>query len=105
VVVLTKMDGDDSGGAALGRGRRRRADCLRGRRRAARRFEAFHAERLVRDCWAWATCSLIERAEAAIDGDSRARLGKKTRLDDFAEDFRDQLKTIKKMGPLEGSWA
>jgi signal recognition particle subunit SRP54 len=46
--------------------------------------------------------SLIERAEEAIDDESRERLEKKTRLDDFTfEDFRDQLRTIKKMGPLE----
>jgi len=46
--------------------------------------------------------SLIERAEQALDADDRARLEEKTRLDDFTlEDFRDQLRTIKKMGPLE----
>jgi signal recognition particle subunit SRP54 len=46
--------------------------------------------------------SLIERAEEAIDDESRERLQNKTRLDDFTlEDFRDQLRTIKKMGPLE----
>jgi signal recognition particle subunit SRP54 len=46
--------------------------------------------------------SLIERAEEALDDESRERLEKKTRLDDFTlEDFRDQLKTIKKMGPIE----
>jgi signal recognition particle subunit SRP54 len=46
--------------------------------------------------------SLIERAEQAIDDESRERLEQKTRLDDFTlEDFRDQLRTIKKMGPLE----
>jgi signal recognition particle subunit SRP54 len=46
--------------------------------------------------------SLIERAEEAIDDESRERLEKKTRLDDFTlDDFRDQLRTIKKMGPLE----
>jgi signal recognition particle subunit SRP54 len=46
--------------------------------------------------------SLIERAEEAIDDESRARLEQKTRLDDFTlEDFRDQLRTLKKMGPLE----
>jgi signal recognition particle subunit SRP54 len=46
--------------------------------------------------------SLIERAESALDDESRARLEQKTRLDDFTlEDFRDQLRTIRKMGPLE----
>jgi signal recognition particle subunit SRP54 len=46
--------------------------------------------------------SLIERAEEALDDETREKLEKKTRLDDFTlEDFRDQLKTLKKMGPLE----
>src|SRR5690606_7860660 len=40
--------------------------------------------------------------EEAIDDESRERLAQKTRLDDFTfDDFRDQLRTIKKMGPLE----
>jgi signal recognition particle subunit SRP54 len=46
--------------------------------------------------------SLIERAEEAIDDESRERLASKKSFDDFTlEDFRDQLKTLKKMGPLE----
>jgi signal recognition particle subunit SRP54 len=46
--------------------------------------------------------SLIERAEEAIDEESRAKLEQKLRLDDFTlEDMRDQLKTVKKMGPLD----
>ena len=103
-VVLTKMDGDARGGAALsvvgvvgvpiafvGTGER------------PQDFEAFLADRLVsRMLGMGDVLSLIERAEEAIDDDSRERLEKKTRLDDFTlEDFRDQLRTIKKMGPLE----
>jgi signal recognition particle subunit SRP54 len=46
--------------------------------------------------------SLIERAEAAIDLDDAERLEQKIRSNEFTlEDFRDQLKTIRKMGPLE----
>jgi signal recognition particle subunit SRP54 len=46
--------------------------------------------------------SLIERAEAAIDVEDAERLEQKIRSNEFTlEDFRDQLKTIKKMGPLE----
>jgi len=103
-VVLTKMDGDARGGAALsvvgvvgvpiafvGVGER------------PEDLEAFHADRLVSRLLGMGdVLSLIERAEAAIDTESRARLEERTRLDDFTlEDFRDQLKTIKKMGPLE----
>jgi signal recognition particle subunit SRP54 len=46
--------------------------------------------------------SLIEKAEAAIDHDDAARLQEKIRSNEFTlEDFRDQLKTIRRMGPLE----
>ncbi len=103
-VVLTKMDGDARGGAALsvvgvvgvpiafvGIGER------------LQDLEAFQADRLVsRMLGMGDVLSLIERAEEAVDDESRERLAKKTRLDDFTfEDFRDQLRTIKKMGPLE----
>jgi signal recognition particle subunit SRP54 len=103
-VVLTKMDGDARGGAALsvvgvvgvpiafvGMGER------------LEDLEAFQADRLVsRMLGMGDVLSLIERAEEAIDDESRERLAKKTRLDDFTlEDFRDQLRTIKKMGPID----
>src|SRR6187455_3153875 len=102
-VVLTKMDGDARGGAALsvvgvvgvpiafvGVGER------------VQDLEPFHADRLVSRLLGMGdVLSLIERAEEAIDEEDRARL-EKTRLNDFTfEDFRDQLRTIKKMGPLE----
>jgi signal recognition particle subunit SRP54 len=103
-VVLTKMDGDARGGAALsvvgvvgvpiafvGTGER------------VQDLEPFHADRLVsRMLGMGDVLSLIERAEEAIDDESRAKLESKVRLDDFTlEDFRDQLRTIRKMGPLE----
>jgi signal recognition particle subunit SRP54 len=103
-VVLSKMDGDARGGAALsvvgvvgvpiafvGVGER------------IQDLDAFHADRLVSRLLGMGdVLSLIERAEEAVDADTRARLEKKTRLDDFTfDDFRDQLRTLKKMGPLE----
>jgi signal recognition particle subunit SRP54 len=103
-VVLTKLDGDARGGAALsvvgvvgvpiafvGVGER------------PQDFEAFQADRLVSRLLGMGdVLSLIERAEEAIDDESRERLEKQTRLDDFTlDDFRAQLKTLKKMGPLE----
>jgi signal recognition particle subunit SRP54 len=46
--------------------------------------------------------SLIEKAEAAISEEEAERLEEKIRANEFTlEDFRDQLKTIRKMGPLE----
>ena len=103
-VVLTKMDGDARGGAALsvvgvvgvpiafvGVGER------------PQDLEAFHADRLVSRLLGMGDMlSLIERAEEAIDAETREKLEKKTSLDDFTfEDFRDQLRALKKMGPLE----
>jgi signal recognition particle subunit SRP54 len=103
-VVLTKTDGDARGGAALsvvgvvgvpiafvGVGER------------PQDFEAFQADRLVSRLLGMGdVLSLIERAEEAIGDDDRERLASKTRLDDFTlDDFRAQLKTLKKMGPLE----
>jgi signal recognition particle subunit SRP54 len=46
--------------------------------------------------------SLIEKAEAAIDVEDAQKLEAKIRSNEFTlEDFRDQLKMIKKMGPIE----
>src|SRR3954462_8324054 len=103
-VVLTKMDGDARGGAALsvvsvvgvpiafvGSGER------------LEDLEPFHPERVVsRVLGMGDVLSLIERAEAAIDVEDAERLEEKIRANEFTlEDFRDQLRTIKKMGPLE----
>lgn len=103
-VVLTKLDGDARGGAALsvvsvvgvpiafvGTGER------------LEDLEPFHPERVVsRVLGMGDVLSLIEKAEAAIDQDDAVRLEEKLRSNEFTlEDFRDQLKTIKKMGPLE----
>jgi signal recognition particle subunit SRP54 len=103
-VVLTKLDGDARGGAALSvvsvvgvpiafAGSGERLEDL----------EPFHPERVgSRVLGMGDVLSLIERAEAAIDQDDADRLEQKIRANDFTlEDFRDQLKTIRKMGPLE----
>src|SRR6187399_3114473 len=103
-VVLTKMDGDARGGAALSVvGVVGVPIAFAGTGERLQDLEAFQPDRLVsRMLGMGDVLSLIERAEEAIDDESRARLESKTRLDDFTlEDFRDQLKTIKKMGPLE----
>jgi len=102
-VVLTKMDGDARGGAALSVvGVVGVPIAFAGIGERVQDLEAFHADRLVsRMLGMGDVLSLIERAEEAVDEESRAKL-ERTRLDDFTlEDFRDQLRTIKKMGPLE----
>src|SRR5213079_1151006 len=103
-VVLTKLDGDARGGAALSvvsvvgvpiafAGSGERLEDL----------EPFHPERVVsRVLGMGDVLSLIERAEAAIDVQDAERLEEKIRANEFTlEDFRDQLRTIRKMGPLE----
>jgi signal recognition particle subunit SRP54 len=103
-VVLTKLDGDARGGAALSVvsvvgvpiafvGSGERLDDL----------EPFHPERVVsRMLGMGDVLSLIERAEAAIDRADAERLEERIRANEFTlEDFRDQLKTIRKLGPLE----
>src|ERR671926_1355404 len=103
-VVLTKLDGDARGGAALsvvsvvgvpiafvGSGER------------LEDLEPFHPERVVsRVLGMGDVLSLIEKAEAAIDQDEAADLEAKLRKNEFTlDDFRKQLKTIRRMGPLE----
>ena len=103
-VVLTKLDGDARGGAALsvvsvvgvpiafvGSGER------------LEDLEPFHPERVVsRVLGLGDVLSLIEKAEAAITQEDAERLEERIRSNEFTlDDFRDQLGMIKKMGPLE----
>ena len=103
-VVLTKLDGDARGGAALsvvsvvgvpiafvGSGER------------LEDLELFHPDRIVsRMLGMGDVLSLIEKAEQAIDEDEAAELEEKLRKNEFTlDDFRTQLKTIRRMGPLE----
>jgi signal recognition particle subunit SRP54 len=103
-VVLTKIDGDARGGAALsvvsvvgvpiafvGAGER------------IEDIEPFHADRFVSRLLGMGdVLSLIERAEGAIEQEDAEKLEQKIRKGGLTlEDFRDQLRTLRKMGPLE----
>jgi signal recognition particle subunit SRP54 len=103
-VILTKMDGDARGGAALSIktvtgqpvkfvGVGEKADAL----------EPFYPDRLVsRILGMGDVLSLIEKAQDAIDQEQAVELEKKLREDTFTlEDFRDQLRQMRKLGPLE----
>jgi signal recognition particle subunit SRP54 len=103
-VVLSKMDGDARGGAALSvvsvvgvpiafAGSGERLEDL----------EPFHPDRVVsRVLGMGDVLSLIEKAEQVVSQDDAQRLEKKILENDFTlEDFREQLQTIKRMGPLE----
>jgi signal recognition particle subunit SRP54 len=103
-VVLTKLDGDARGGAALSVvsvvgvpvafiGSGETLDDL----------ELFHPDRIVsRMLGMGDVLSLIEKAEAALDEGEAEKLEEKLRKNQFTlDDFRSQLKTIRRMGPLE----
>jgi len=102
--VLTKMDGDARGGAALSLkyvtgkpikliGTGERPDDL----------ELFHADRMASRILGMGDIStLIERAEEVIDKEEAEEAAKKFKEDRFTlEDFRKQIKMVKKLGPLE----
>src|SRR6058998_1202637 len=102
--ILTKMDGDARGGAALSIkqvtgqpvkfvGTGEKYDAL----------ELFHPDRLVsRIIGMGDVLSLIEKAVEVVDQKKALELQEKIRKDSFTlEDFRDQLKQIRKLGTME----
>jgi signal recognition particle subunit SRP54 len=103
-VVLTKLDGDARGGAALSIAKVSGAPVkFVGLGEKYDALEAFYPERIVsRVLGMGDIMSLIERAEQSIDKKAAIELERKLRKEDFTlEDFRDQLKQIRKMGPLD----
>jgi signal recognition particle subunit SRP54 len=102
--ILTKMDGDARGGAALSIkqvtgqpvkfvGTGEKYDAL----------ELFHPDRLVSRIMGMGDIlSLIEKAEEVVDKKQAVELQQKLLSDNFTlEDFRDQLKQIRKLGTLD----
>lgn len=103
-VVLTKLDGDARGGAALSIGKVTGAPVkFAGLGEKYDALEGFYPERIVSRVMGMGDImSLIERAEQAVDRKAAMELERKLRKEEFTlEDFREQLKQIKKMGPLE----
>jgi signal recognition particle subunit SRP54 len=103
-VVLTKMDGDARGGAALSiKAVIRRPIKFVGIGEKLDAWEPFYPDRMAsRILGMGDVLSLIEKAEEAFDERQAKALEKKIRKDEFnLEDFRQQLHQIKKMGPLE----
>ena len=103
-VVLTKLDGDARGGAALSVVSVVGVPiAFAGIGEKLEDLELFHPDRVVSRLLGMGdVLSLIEKAEQAIDAEDAQRLEQKLRQDEFTlEDFRDQLRTIRKMGPLE----
>lgn len=103
-VVLTKMDGDARGGAALSI-RHITGQPLKfvGTGEKLDAIEAFHPDRVAsRILGMGDVMSFIEKMEQNIDQKKAEEMQRKLITDDFTlEDFRDQLKQLRKLGPLE----
>jgi signal recognition particle subunit SRP54 len=103
-VVLTKMEGDARGGAALSIKKvTDRPIKFVGVGEGMDALEVFHPDRLAsRILGMGDVLSLIEKAEAVVDKKKAEKLAKKLQKSEFSlEDFRDQIQQIKKMGSLE----
>ena len=103
-VILTKMEGDARGGAALSiRAVTQQPIKFIGTGEKYDALEPFYPERIVsRILGMGDVLSLIERAEEVLDRRKAEELEGKLRRAEFTlDDFRDQLRQLRKMGPLE----
>ncbi|MCX8111329.1 MAG: signal recognition particle protein [Syntrophorhabdaceae bacterium] len=103
-VILTKLDGDTRGGAALSiRAVTGRPIKLIGIGEKLDALEPFHPERMAsRILGMGDVVSLVEKAQEVFDEKKARELEKRIRKDEFTlEDFRDQIKQMKKLGSLE----
>ena len=103
-VILTKMDGDARGGAALSI-RHVTGQPLKfvGVGEKSDAFEPFYPDRAAsRILGMGDILSFIEKAEQAIDKKQAVEMQRKLIENEFTlEDFRDQLRQLRKLGPLE----
>jgi signal recognition particle subunit SRP54 len=103
-VILTKLDGDARGGAALSiKAATDRPVAFVGVGEKVSDLEVFYPDRMAsRILGMGDVLSLIERAEEAFDEKEAEKLAKKMQKNQFTlNDFLAQLQSIKKMGPLE----
>jgi signal recognition particle subunit SRP54 len=102
-VILTKLDGDARGGAALSVRAVTGAPILfAGTGEKLDALEIFHPDRMAtRILGMGDMLTLIEKAERAYDKNQALVLQKKLRRNEFTlEDFRDQLRVVRKMGSM-----
>ena len=102
-VILTKMDGDARGGAALSvRQVTGRPIAFVGVGEKTEALEPFHPDRLAQRILGMGdVLSLVEKAQATVDAGQAEALAQKIRDDTFTlEDFATQLKQLRSMGPL-----
>ncbi len=103
-IVLTKMDGDARGGAALSiKAVTGKPLKFIGVGEKSTDLEPFHPERMAsRILGMGDTLSFIEKAQEAVDIKGAEALEKKLRKNQFTlEDFRDQMASVKKMGSIK----
>ena len=104
-VILTKMDGDARGGAALSiYGVTKKPIKYIGVGEGIEALEEFHPERMAgRILQMGDVVSLVEKAQEAFDSEETKRLEKKVRREGMdLQDFLGTLKQIQRLGPLEG---
>jgi len=103
-VVLTKLDGDTRGGAALSI--KAVTGCpikFAGVGEKLDAIEPFHPDRMAdRILGMGDVMTLIEKAQSNFDSEQMEKLNKKIRAADFTlEDFMQQIQEVKKLGPLQ----
>ncbi len=103
-VVMTKLDGDARGGAALS------VKAITGKPilfastgEKLDQFERFHPDRMAQRILGMGdVMTLIEKAEGAYDEEQAAELERKLRKQEFGlDDFLDQLRQVRRLGPLQ----
>jgi signal recognition particle subunit SRP54 len=103
-VVMTKLDGDARGGAALSvKAVTGKPILFASTGEKLDRFERFHPDRMAQRILGMGdVMSLIEKAERQIDEDQAAELERKIRRAEFdLEDFLGQLRQVRRLGPLQ----
>jgi signal recognition particle subunit SRP54 len=104
-VVMTKLDGDARGGAALSvKAVTGQPILFASTGEKIEDFDKFHPDRMAsRILGMGDVLSLIERAEAQVDEKQAQDLQEKMRKDQFTlEDFLQQMRQVRKMGPISG---
>jgi signal recognition particle subunit SRP54 len=104
-VVMTKLDGDARGGAALSvKAVTGKPIMFASTGEKIEDFDKFHPDRMAQRILGMGdVLSLIERAESQVDEAEAEELQDKLKKDQFTlEDFLKQMKQVRKMGPLSG---
>jgi signal recognition particle subunit SRP54 len=104
-VIMTKLDGDARGGAALSiKAVTGKPILYASTGEKLGDFEPFHPDRMAsRILGMGDVLTFIERAEKTVDADRAAELERKIRKQEFGlDDFLDQMKQVRRMGPIGG---